>query len=502
MSATTANTGMQPPIHFGTDGWRGVIADEFTFARLTTVAPVAAQVLADTFGSSAASNTVIVGYDRRFLSPEFAKSTAESLCEAGFDVQLSQSFAPTPAFSWAAFEQKALGALVITASHNPPAYSGLKIKGAFGGSVSPAVTKQVEEILAHPNHTKAIAKTPGKLILFNPWENYCQELRTKVDLPAIRQAILKAELVVFVDVMHGAAATGLARILEIPSEDSGTDTTDSGLKEINANTDPLFGGGSPEPLPRYIGSLLEQMQAYRAAHPEQLLVGFVFDGDCDRIAAVDGNGNFMSSQNLIPVLLDHLARQRGLTGEFIKTISGSDLMPRVAALYDLPIYETPVGFKYIADRMMAGGQVLLGGEESGGIGYSTHIPERDALLSALYLLEAIALTKQDLGQIYQDLQTKTGFSSHYDRIDKHLASLAAKDRLVLHLQAEPLSEISGRKVVHVNAIDGFKFRLEDDSWLLVRFSGTEPVLRLYCEAATPEIVSQTLAWISSWVEQF
>lgn len=495
----SSTTGMQPPVHFGTDGWRGVIADEFTFARLTTVAPAAAQVLAETFGATAASNTVIVGYDRRFLSPEFAKCTAESLCKAGFDVKLAQSFAPTPAFSWAGYEQKALGALVITASHNPPEYSGLKIKGAFGGSVSSVVTKQVEAILANPDRSSAIAKTPGKLTSFDPWDSYCRELRTKVDLTAIRQAILNNELVVFVDVMHGAAATGLSRILEIPSADR---VNDSGLKEINANTDPLFGGGSPEPLPRYIGSLLEQMKAYREVHPEQLLVGFVFDGDCDRIAAVDGNGNFMSSQNLIPILLDHLARQRGLTGEFIKTISGSDLMPRVAALYNLPIYETPVGFKYIADRMMAGGQVLLGGEESGGIGYSTHIPERDALLSALYVLEAIALTKKDLGQIYQDLQTQTGFSSHYDRIDKHLASLEAKDRLVKHLQANPLSEISGRKVLHINAIDGFKFRLEDDSWLLVRFSGTEPVLRLYCEAATPEIVNQTLAWISSWVEQF
>jgi phosphomannomutase len=489
---------MQPPVRFGTDGWRGVIADEFTFERLTAVAPVAARVLADTFGASTSSNTVIVGYDRRFLSPEFAKSTAEAVCAAGFDVLLAETFAPTPAFSWAAFERKALGALVITASHNPPIYSGLKIKGAFGGSVSPAVTQQVEAILENPSATTQ-QKAPGTITLFDPWASYCQELRSKIDLVAIRQTILSGELVVFVDVMHGAAATGLGRILDMSSD--GNDS-ESGLKEINANADPLFGGNSPEPLPRYIGGLLSQMRAYRTAHLDRLLVGFVFDGDCDRIAAVDGDGNFLSSQNLIPILLDHLARHRGLAGEFVKTISGSDLMPKVAALYGLPVYETPVGFKYIADRMLESGTVLLGGEESGGIGYNTHIPERDALLSALYLLEAIAISKQDLGQIYQNLQSKTGFSSHYDRIDKHLSSLEAKDRLVQHLQAEPLAEINGRKVVHINAIDGFKFRLEDDSWLLVRFSGTEPVLRLYCEAATPEIVNQTLAWISTWVEQF
>ncbi|WP_026103398.1 phosphoglucomutase/phosphomannomutase family protein [Pseudanabaena sp. PCC 6802] len=495
----SATTGMQPPIHFGTDGWRGVIADEFTFARLTAIAPVAARVLADTFGASTSSNTVVVGYDRRFLSPEFAKSVADSLCAAGFDVQLAQSFAPTPAFSWAAYNQKALGALVITASHNPPAYSGLKIKGAFGGSVAPAITKQVESILNNANSNAPEARSPGKLTVFDPWASYCEELRSKVDLAAIRKAILNGELVVFTDVMHGAAATGLEQILEIPSDRSGAP---SGLKEINASADPLFGGNSPEPLPRYIQELLRQMRAYRAEHPQQLLVGFVFDGDSDRIAAVDGDGNFLSTQNLIPILLEHLSQRRGLQGEFIKTISGSDLMPRVAALYGLPVYETPVGFKYVADRMLAGDKVLLGGEESGGIGYSTHIPERDALLSALYLLEALALTKQDLSQLYRDLQVKTGFFSHYDRIDKHLSSLEAKNRLVQYLQATPLQEIDGRKVVDVNAIDGFKFRLEDDSWLLVRFSGTEPVLRLYCEAATSEIVDRTLAWISNWVEQF
>lgn len=495
----SATTGMQPPIHFGTDGWRGVIADEFTFARLTAVAPVAARVLADTFGASTSSNTVIVGYDRRFLSPEFAKSVAESLCAAGFDVQLATSFAPTPAFSWAAYNQKALGALVITASHNPPAYSGLKIKGAFGGSVAPAITKQVESILNNANGNTSEARSPGTLTLFDPWASYCEELRSKVDLAAIRQAILNDELVVFTDVMHGAAATGLEQILEISPDRDGVP---SGLKEINASADPSFGGNSPEPLPRYTQGLLSQIKAYRAEYPQKLLVGFVFDGDSDRIAAVDGDGNFLSTQNLIPILLEHLSQRRGLQGEFIKTISGSDLMPRVAELYNLPVYETPVGFKYVADRMLAGDKVILGGEESGGIGYSTHIPERDALLSALYLLEALALTKQDLSQLYRDLQVKTGFFSHYDRIDKHLSSSEAKNRLVQYLQANPLQEVDGRKVVDINAIDGFKFRMEDGSWLLVRFSGTEPVLRLYCEAATSEIVDRTLAWISNWVEQF
>lgn len=495
---------MQPPIRFGTDGWRGVIAEDFTFARLAAVAPVAAQVLADEFADTG-SNTIIVGYDRRFLSPEFAQRTAEVVAATGFDVQLAQTFAPTPAFSWAAYAQKALGALVITASHNPAAYSGLKMKGAFGGSVSPEVTQKVEDKLETLGSQQQVYSRPqGKITSFDAWDSYCQVLRSKVDVAAIQTMILSGKLTVFVDVMHGAAAGGLAQVLEMRSPDPSNTKADTGLIEINSNADPLFGGGAPEPLPCYISELLGRMKTFHAQHPDQLSVGFVFDGDADRIAAVDSRGNFLSSQVLIPVLIDHLAKRRGLTGELIKTISGSDLMPKIAALYNLSVYETPVGYKYIAERMLEqrkqGHIALIGGEESGGIGYGTHIPERDALLSALYVLEAIARSQQDLSQIYQNLQDRVGFQSHYDRIDKHLSGDAAKQKLLQQLQTAPFTEVAGRKVIDINAVDGFKFRLEDGSWLLIRFSGTEPVLRLYCEAANFDLVQKTLTWIGNLVE--
>lgn len=488
------NTVNQPPIRFGTDGWRGVIADDFTFARLALVAPVAAQMLQAHFGQvgsrSAGSNTIVVGYDRRFLSPEFAQRTAQAVADVGFDVLLAEKFAPTPAFSWAAYERKALGALVITASHNPAAYSGLKIKGAFGGSVSPELTEQVEKTLEHGEIQPSLKS--GQITQFDPWTSYCQVLRSKVDCEAIRQMILSGKLALFADVMYGAAAGGLAQVLEIPDTD---------IQEINAKSDPLFGGGAPEPLPKYLTALFAQMRDSYAADPEKLAVGFVFDGDGDRIAAVDSQANFLSSQVLIPILIDHLAKRRGMTGEVIKTISGLDLIPKVAALHNLPVYETPIGYKYIAERMLwSNRQSLLGGEESGGIGYGTHIPERDALLSALYVLEAIAQSGQDLSHIYHDLQIQTGYSSHYDRIDKHLPNLAAKDRVLHELKTNTLTQIAGRKVLDVNTVDGFKFRLEDSSWLLIRFSGTEPVLRLYCEAATPELVSKTLDWIDQWCD--
>lgn len=486
MTQSTHTSAFIDGIKFGTDGWRGVIAEEFTFERVRYVAAIAAQVLADVYGRETnQSRLVIVGYDRRFLSEEFAQSVAESVRQAGFDVLLSEGYAPTPAFSWAAKQQNALGALVITASHNPGKYSGLKVKGAFGGSVAPAVTQQIETRLSE-GITPATA--PGTLHTFNPWDSYCDGLRKMVDVSIIREAIQQGTLTVFADVMHGAAAGGLEKLLGVA------------IHEINHDRDPLFGGGAPEPLPKYLSGFLQQIRDYRQSQPHGLAVGLVFDGDSDRIAAVDGQGNFLSSQILIPVLIKHLAVNRGFDGELIKTISGSDLMPKVAALYNLPVYETPIGYKYIADRMLEA-KVLIGGEESGGVGYGHHIPERDALLSALYVLEAMVKFNADLTDVYKDLQQQTHFTSEYDRIDLHLSSMAARAALLNRLESAPLTEIAGQKVVDCLAIDGYKFRLEDGRWLLIRFSGTEPVLRLYCEAKTLEQVHETLEWARDWANQ-
>ena len=472
-------------IKLGTDGWRGIIADDFTFERLALVAPIAAKVLSQTYGGTGVNNTIIVGYDRRFMAEMFARTAAEVVTAAGFDVLLSETYAPTPAFSLAVKQRNLLGALVITASHNPGSYLGLKVKGAFGGSVPPEVTKQIEALLVQEEQKEQ--KQAGALQSFNPWPSYCETLRAKVDIESIRSSITQGKLTVFADVMHGAAASGLAQLLEVP------------VKEINSDRDPLFGGGAPEPLPRYLSRLFQLIHTHRSQDKASLAVGLVFDGDADRIAAVDGQGNFLSSQVLIPILIEHLAVNRGMKGEIVKTVSGSDIIPRIAALYQLPVFETPVGYKYIADRMLEA-QVLLGGEESGGIGYGTHIPERDALLSALYVLEAIAKSQLDLSELYQRLQAQTNFVSAYDRIDLPLASMEVRSRLLEQLQNQPLKEIAGQAVTDCITIDGYKFRLADDSWLMIRFSGTEPVLRLYCEAPTIEQVHQTLAWAKQWAE--
>jgi phosphomannomutase len=468
-------------IKFGTDGWRGIIGAEFTFDRLLMVAPIAAAVLADTYGTKTGNRMIIVGFDRRFMAESFAQRMAAGLQQAGFDVIIGNTFAPTPAFSWAAHSLNALGALVITASHNPGSYLGLKVKGNFGGSVPPEMTQQIEARLGET----LPPREPGTLTTFDPWDGYCQELRGKVDLASIQRAMATGKLSVFADVMHGAASTGLGRLLGLP------------ITELNSNTDPLFDGGAPEPLPKYLSQLMRVIRAQSGK--EGVRVGLVFDGDCDRIAAVDGTGEFLSSQILIPILIEHLAKRRGFTGEIIKTVSTSNLVPAMAKLYNLPIHETPIGYKYIADRMLTT-PVLIGGEESGGIGYGNHIPERDALLSALYLLEAIAQSELDLGDLYRQLQIQTDYHFNYDRVDLHLDSMDVRSKLMADLESQPFTEIAKIKVLSRNLADGYKFDLADGSWLLIRFSGTEPVLRLYCEAKTIADVHRTLAWAQDWAK--
>ena len=469
------------PIKFGTDGWRGMIAADFTFTRVAKVAVLAAYVLKDCYGQQTGSYTVIVGFDRRFLSPEFAQLAADSIAAAGFDVKLSDQFAPTPAFSWAAKDQNALGAIVITASHNPAAYSGLKVKGAFGGSVPPDVTQQIEAKL---DQEIPPASTPGQVEAFAPWPSYCTALQSMVDIDAICSAVQAKQLTVFADVMHGSAAGGLEKLLGTP------------INEINGEADPLFEGGAPEPLPKYTPKLYREVKSRHQRGQRGLTLGVIFDGDSDRIAGMDGQGTFLSSQILIPILISHL-KQRGFSGEVIKTISGSVQMRKVAELFELPVHETAIGYKYIADRMLEA-DVLIGGEESGGIGYGHHIPERDALLSALYLLEAVVHSQKDLGELDQELRDRTGYVSAYDRIDLPLANMEVRAKLLAELKDNTPTEVAGKAITDVLSIDGYKFTLADGSWLLIRFSGTEPVLRLYSEGPTLEEVHKHLAWARDW----
>ncbi|MEO0854088.1 MAG: phosphoglucomutase/phosphomannomutase family protein, partial [Cyanobacteria bacterium J06648_11] len=321
--------------------------------------------------------------------------------------------------------------------------------------------------------------SPAPIDMFDPWESYCAKLSQMVDLNKIRNSSAK----IWVDCLHGSGAGGMRRLLG------------DRVIEVRGNRDPLFGGFAPEPLPPQLASTMKAI----AADPAALKVCVVFDGDADRIAAIDGEGNFLSPQILIPVLIQHLAERRGLTGEVVKTVSGSELFAKVAALYDLPVTETAIGFKYIADRMMSA-SVLLGGEESGGIGYIGHIPERDSMLSALYLLEAVAEAEQDLSVLYHQLQNRTGYTSFYNRRDLHLKDKSTQEALMRSLDDTPPTELVGRAVTDRITKDGRKFVLADGSWLMIRPSGTEPVLRLYCEAPTQAAVKELLDWAETWAK--
>lgn len=469
------------PIRFGTDGWRGIIGAEFTFNRLLRAAKAAAAVLYQTYGHGMTTR-IMVGYDRRFLAEHFAAAVAQLLASQGYEVWLSSCAAPTPALSWAVKAEGAIGGLVITASHNPGLYAGLKVKGAFGGSVPTTVTQAIETQLAQ-GEPPPVGEGKAAYQFFDPWPSYCAALHSHVDPTPIREAIASGKLQVCADVMYGVAAGGLERLLNLP------------IPELRRDRDPLFGGGAPEPIGRYLAATQEQLRQQHSATPTVCLV---FDGDADRLAVIDGQGVLYTAQEIIPILIDHLAQHSAYRGAVIKSISSSDLVAQVAAHHGLPVIETPIGFKYISDRMRAGEAVLLGGEESGGIGYGHHIPERDALLSALYLLQALVTSGLSVGQYYDQLQATTNFYRAYDRVDLTLASLGQRQKLEAILAEHPFQEILDLPVSHCETIDGYKFHRADGSWLLIRFSGTEPLLRLYCQGNTSEEVQRILDWASQW----
>jgi len=476
------------PIVFGTDGWRGILGVDITVERLLPVAAAAARELAASAPAGLASREVVIGYDRRFLAPELAAAIAAAVRGADLEPLLADSATPTPASSWAVVERGALGALVITASHNPPEWLGLKIKGPFGGSVEGDFTKRVETRLAAGGITVPI---PGETPRFDAMGAYVAGLRAKVDTDALARGLERLGLRVIVDPMHGSAAGVLPALLGEAAVASGA------IQEIRANRDPLFGGNPPEPLAPYLQQLIEAVRASTAAGKPAM--GIVFDGDGDRIAAVDERGRFCSTQLLMPLFIDHLARARQLPGSVIKTVSGSDLMQLVAEGLGREVLEMPVGFKYIAAEMLAG-EVLVGGEESGGVGFGMHLPERDAPFAALLLIEALVEGGVPLGERIDELQQRCGGAAAYDRLDLRLPDMAARSRLEQLLAATPPSEVAGLAVQQVIRTDGVKLRMGPSHWLMLRFSGTEPLLRLYCEAPNQERVAEVLGWARQLAE--
>ncbi len=467
-------------IRFGTDGWRAVIADTFTFANLRLVAQAVADHVNQELRNGDAPPEVVVGFDTRFLSDRFAAETARVLAANGIVTWLARTDAPTPAISYNIVHKQAVAGVVITASHNPPRYNGFKLKASYGGSALQSQCADVERLLDEaqlqgrgPNlmdYERAMQK--DLIRRFNPTNTYYEHLETLVDVDKISQG----ELTIVADPMYGSGRTAIRAILS---------RTRCAVHEIRGEMNPGFGGIHPEPIRKYLDMLAATIHT---AHAD---VGIATDGDADRIGAMDSKGNFVDPHTIMALSLRYLAEKRGWTGDVVKTLSTTMMINRIAARHGLTVHETPVGFNYIADHMLSG-DVLIGGEESGGISIKGHVPEGDGILMGLLLLEIIADAGVPLHEIVADLQQQFG-PTHYRREDFHLRKPLPKAEVVARLSAEAPARLAGEPVREVHTFDGVKFVLADDSWLLVRPSGTEPVLRVYAEASEAGMVDELLS---------
>lgn len=442
-------------IAFGTDGWRGVIADECTFAEIRRIAAATARYYAADPGPGDRTR-IVIGHDPRFLSPEFAHAAAEVFAEAGIDVLLTDRPIPTPAVSFHVKRLGLKGGIAITASHNPGRYNGFKVKAHFGGSAPPSA---YAAIAAEADRPLPRADRAGHIEVADLATSYRDRLASLVALPAIRAARLS----VLADAMHGAAGTLLPEIL-----------SGGALKAVafHGERDPLFGGVHPEPIGANLAAAAERVRR------EGFDLAVAQDGDADRLGVLDAGGRFVSPHQVLALLLLHVFRNRGVRGGIAKTFSTSFQVDRIARALGAPLIETGIGFKYVAELMNLG-RAVAGGEESGGYAFAFHLPERDGLLSALLLVESLAQTGRTLGQALSDLASEFG-SFAYGRRDVYLPVETVR-RYVDDVRANAPATLAGEAVTAIQDRDGVKYVFGERGWLLHRLSGTEPMVRLYCE---------------------
>lgn len=473
-------------IHFGTDGWRAVISDTFTFSNLRSVSQAIADAVrapswleGNNLGYKPDPHTMVVGFDTRFLSDRYAVEVARVLAANGFTVYLASGDAPTPVISHAVKDLHAIGGVMITASHNAPRYNGVKLKAAFAGSASPTQCHRVEVYLTD-NETQARgpnlmdfdqAKEEGLIKRFNPLPAYADHVRTLINFDAIAEDPIH----VAVDSMFGSGRGVIKNMLQ---------GTGCEVYEVRGEMNPGFGGVHPEPIGRYLGALAG---AIATGHGH---LGLATDGDADRIGAMDERGNFVDPHKIMALSLRYLVEQKGLSGSVIRTVSTTRMIDRLAQKYGLPCYETPVGFNHIADRMLHE-DVLIGGEESGGISFKGHIPEGDGVIMGLLLVEMATVYRKTLGEMVSDLLKEVG-PAFYERKDIRLKRPVEKARMKEFLTQQAPASIGEQKIAEISEVDGVKYIMDDDSWLLIRPSGTEPVLRVYAEGRTLEGVEDLL----------
>ncbi|MDO8526385.1 MAG: phosphoglucomutase/phosphomannomutase family protein [Deltaproteobacteria bacterium] len=456
-------------IRFGTDGWRAVIGEDFIPENISQVI----QAFADLYPTlPECGGPVIIGYDRRNQSKESAELIATILLGNHIPVWFSKDFCPTPCVSWMVKEKKAAAGIMVTASHNPPKWNGIKFKESYGGAASAEFLKPIENKIDENEKNKKKAKTASLennplFHLFDPHAEYIQNFGQLIDLQRIKNANFK----ILYDPLFGAGVGFL------------NDLLGDQVEMIHFKADPDFGGLHPEPIQPYVNEAMEKMRTGKYS------MCAITDGDADRIGAVDEKGNFVSSHQIFSLLLQHLVENRQMKGKVLKSISTTVMIDRLCDKYGLPMVVTPIGFKFLSPAMKEPG-VLMGGEESGGIGMPHHICERDGVYCALLLLELMAVKKKLLGELIADLQKEVG-PCFYKRIDLSLPKEKMEETKLKLTHFKP-TMLAGKKVKKTTLIDGYHFALDDDSWLLIRPSGTEPLLRTYAEAPTLQQVDALL----------
>jgi alpha-D-glucose phosphate-specific phosphoglucomutase len=465
-------------IKFGTDGWRGLIADDFTFDNVRRVAgAIASYVLK----YEDAQRGIFIGYDTRFLSQNVAQIAAEVIAAAGIPVKLSSDYTPTPAVSFAVKTQSAAGGVMITSSHNPWNWNGVKFKGKFGGSATPAIMKEIEEELRAGAMPRGSQTSIEEVDLKAP---YVAAVCRFADMDLIGKAKFK----IAIDSMYGSGRGILAGVFR-----------ERGVQfvAIRQEVNPLFPGINPEPIEPHIALLQKTVLA------EKCDAGLATDGDADRIGAVAEDGSFVDSHKIFCVLLRWLLERKKWPGDVVRAFNTTRMLDRIAAKYGRKLYETPIGFKYTADLMMEH-DILIGGEESGGIGYSRFLPERDGILNSLLLANVMAEEGKPLGQLVADLQREFG-PHYYGRRDLHIPD-DVKQNAIARARSESTQTLGHYKVLRKENLDGIKFFLDAptngngaDAWILFRASGTEPLLRAYSEAASPELVAEILTDAENFV---
>jgi phosphomannomutase len=462
-----------PLIKFGTDGWRAIIAEDFTFANARTVASAIARYV---IRSEDARRGVIIGYDHRFASDTVATAVADVITASGTPVWLTDKPCPTPAVSLLVRQRDAAGGMVITASHNPYRWNGIKYKASYGSSALPSIVAQIEQEIEVVQHRDTTLLPPRKDLLhtIDPRAPYLEALERLVDWDRLR----KAQFRFVADPMHGSSA-GLLRELFTRNNVH--------CDEIRGTRDPLFGGAHPEPIEPHVQPLRDAVSAGKYD------AGFCADGDGDRIGAIDRDGSFLNPHQLFALLVWHLAGTRNLPGDIAKTFSVTKLIDKIAAKFGRTLHEVPIGFKYICELMLEQ-NILTGGEESGGFGTSLYLPERDATVSALFLAELMAWHGKTMGQLLSALHSEFG-EYHYGRIDLDVRP-EQKQKAIAHFSDPTFTHILEWPITRRENMDGIKVYLGDIGWVMVRASGTENLLRVYSETSRRETTNQVLAAVT------